>query len=313
MKDKYRSLSRINDWSVILLVLSLAVAVIKAQSYRIWTHVFFRQVLTLSSGILSEMLFLMIGRIDLSAGGTIAMLKQILCLLILIWKIPFFWTIVFLSIITAASGVVKGYMTSDGRSPYEVITLGLGVLFSAISSGIYVWLLPKVNYIELKMGVENHVIFTVSVVLMTVVCLFMKRTTVGRGAQIFGSDPLISQEMKMPIRKIIVVITLIGTLLLMDNMLCLTSRTDFLTQVDASFMTYEILTGGMIGVHVAGRYKNIVLGLIMGTMQIVLLNTIAQYYNLSAMLIFIFYGVIILISVFTTPSLSRSISIRLKK
>ena len=78
-------------------------------------------------------------------------------------------------------------------------------------------------------------------------------------------------------------------------------------------MTYEILTGGMIGVHVAGRYKNIVLGLIMGTMQIVLLNTIAQYYNLSAMLIFIFYGVIILISVFTTPSLSRSISIRLKK
>ena len=129
MKDKYRSLSRINDWSVILLVLSLAVAVIKAQSYRIWTHVFFRQVLTLSSGILSEMLFLMIGRIDLSAGGTIAMLKQILCLLILIWKIPFFWTIVFLSIITAAFGVVKGYMTSDGRSPYEVITLGLGVIF----------------------------------------------------------------------------------------------------------------------------------------------------------------------------------------
>ena len=76
------------DWSLLLAILLLILVILRSDrnSALMWTY--FRQFLILAPGILGEMIFLIAGRVDLSVGGTIVLLKQILSYLVLFRNLP---------------------------------------------------------------------------------------------------------------------------------------------------------------------------------------------------------------------------------
>ena len=300
------------DWSIVLMVVLLALVILRADLNAVMLPTFIRQFLILVPGVLGEMIFLIAGRVDLSVGGTIVLLKQVLCWLILYQNLPFFPAVIVSFAVAFAVGFFKAVCTSSIRSPFEIITFGVGYLFASLASGMNLQILQNTTVIT---NVSN---FTVPIYILTVVCViytcwFLEKTTVGRSVRIFGSDPNLSNAMHMPIRNILISASLLCSLLLTDYMLCQVSRTGLLTQLDSSNLTYNILAGGMIGTHIYRKYKNIYIGLLNGTLEIILFNSAVQFFGLPTMLIWAGYGIFILLSIFTTPVLNESIRSRIER
>lgn len=300
------------DWALVLaLVLSILV-ILRSETDSDLMRTFFRQFLILVPGVLGEMIFLIAGRVDLSVGGTIILLKQILSYLIMFRNFPVFLSAVLLSGIALAIGFAKAACTCTIRSPFEVITYGIGYLFTSLASGMNLWILQNSAGTS-NTSVNSMTVYVFTLLAVICICWLLEKTAIGRSIRIFGSDPVLSAAMHMPIRKILITASLLSSLLLMDHMLCQVSRTGLLTQLDSANLTYNILAGGMIGTHVFRKYKNVLFGSLVGTLEIVLFNAATQFYGLPAMLIWTCYGGIILISVFTTPVLNESIRSRIER
>lgn len=302
----------ITDWSIVLMGVLLVLVFLRADLNTVLLRTFIRQFLILVPGVLGEMIFLIAGRVDLSVGGTIVLLKQLLCWLILYRHFPLTLSVAVSLAIALAIGFFKAVCTSSIRSPFEIITFGTGYLFTSLASGMNLQILQK------STAGTNVSAFSVPVYILTVVCVigtcwFLEKTTVGRSIRIFGSDPNLSSAMHMPIRSILISASMLCSLLLTDYMLCQVSRTGLLTQLDSSNLTYNILAGGMIGTHVYRKYKNINIGLLNGTLEIILFNSAVQFFGMPTMLIWAGYGIFILLSVFTTPVLNESIRSRIER
>lgn len=300
------------DWSLLLAILLLILVILRSDrnSALMWTY--FRQFLILAPGILGEMIFLIAGRVDLSVGGTIVLLNQILSYLVLFRNLPVLLSAALSFGIAIAIGFAKAACTCSVRSPFEVITYGIGYLFTSLASGMNLWILQN------NASTQNDSVYGVPIYIFTIlavicICWFLEKTTIGRSIRIFGSDSALSDAMHMPIRKILITASLLCSFLFLDYMLCQVSRTGLLTQLDSANLTYNILAGGMIGTHIFRKYKNVLLGLLVGTLEIILFNAATQFYGLPNMLIWTCYGVIILISVFTTPVLNESIRSRIEQ
>lgn len=290
----------------------LILVMFRSDANSVLMRTFVRQFLILVPGVLGEMIILIAGRVDLSVGGTIILLKQILSYLVLYRNFPFLLSVVVSFGVAAAIGLLKAMCTSSIRSPFEVITFGIGYLFTSIASGMNLWILQNSTGTA-DTSVSSAPVYVLTAAAVVFICWFLEKTTIGRSIRIFGSDPALSGAMHMPIRKIVITASLLCSLLLTDHMLCQVSRTGLLTQLDSSNLTYNILAGGMIAVHIFRKYKNVLSGLLIGTIEIVLFNAAMQLYGLPTMLIWTCYGVIILISIFTTPVLNESIRSRIER
>lgn len=254
--------------------------------------------------ILAQLLYLMIGNIHFSIGGSIVLGIQLIAYLYLVLHLPLwigFWIVV---IIYTIFSFFASYFYDSKSNTFEIFTFALIFITKGLSDYIYtkINVYPIVSSAMLSQN-DNliHSPVIVTVLISVPLFLYLNYTYQGKASAYI---PLLKDN-KPYKNHSFQLLMIISCVLIVISSYLLMKRTGIPNIHDSLDLNYLLLTAGIMG-HNQITSKNIIMRAILCSLCMVTINSTVFFLAITPMARYCIYGALVLLSYTTFQGKSKN-------